>query len=222
MAPARSVGWAFFPLDEQLGLRGGGLSPRGEEVLVRLSTWMPFEDARELLQEMVGIRVSKATARRMTLACGKAQLAVDEAQQERLEQEMPQAPAGAEKQALSGDGAMVHLVGGEWVEVKTLASLEVTRNKRGEVCTQHLSYFSRLSDAASECRKQRSSNRIGGGWNGQGRCAPCKMERSGCKGWWTTTVRMRSVFWTLPMPPNISVRSARECERQEADCRRAG
>jgi hypothetical protein len=44
---------------------------------------------------------------------------------------------------------MVHLVGGEWVEVKTLALGEVTRNKRGEVCTQHLSYFSSPSDAAS-------------------------------------------------------------------------
>src|SRR6266705_1764300 len=44
---------------------------------------------------------------------------------------------------------MVHLVGGEWVEVKTLALGEVTRNRRGEVCTQYLSYCSRLSDAAS-------------------------------------------------------------------------
>ena len=44
---------------------------------------------------------------------------------------------------------MVHLVGGEWVEVKTVALGEVTRNKRGEVYTQDLSYFSRLSDAAS-------------------------------------------------------------------------
>jgi hypothetical protein len=152
MAPARSAGQAFFPLDEQLGLLGGGLSPRGEEVLVRLSSWMPFEDARELLQEVVGIRVSKATARRLTLACGQAQLAVEEAQQERLQQEVPPAPAGAEKQAMSGDGAMVHLVGGEWAEVKTLALGEVARKKSGEACTQHLSYFSRLSDASSFAR----------------------------------------------------------------------
>lgn len=147
MAPVLPVGWAFFPLDEQLGLLSGGLTPRGEETLVRLSTWMPFEQARELLQDLVGMRVSKATARRVTLATGEAALAVCEAQVEQLEQEAPQAPAGAEKQALSGDGAMVHLVGGEWVEVKTLALGEVSRNKRGEVCTQHLSYFSRLADA---------------------------------------------------------------------------
>ena len=44
---------------------------------------------------------------------------------------------------------MVHLVGGEWVEVKTLAIGEATRNRREEVCTQQLSYCSRLCDAAS-------------------------------------------------------------------------
>ena len=114
---------------------------------MRLSTWMPFEQAREVLQDLVGMRVSKATARRMTLATGEAQLSVCEAQVAQLKQEAPQAPAGAEKQLLSGDGAMVHLVGGEWVEVKTLALGEVSRNKRGEVCTQHLSYFSRLAEA---------------------------------------------------------------------------
>jgi hypothetical protein len=127
----------------------GGLTPRGEETLVRLSTWMPFEPAQELLQDLLGVQVSKATARRATLATGEARLSVCEAEVERLKQEVPQAPAGADKQALSGDGAFVHLVGGEWVEVKTLAIGEVTRNRRGEVCTQHLSYCSRLSDAAS-------------------------------------------------------------------------
>jgi hypothetical protein len=111
MVPALLVGSAFFPLDERLGLLSGGLTPRGEETLVRLSTWMPFEQARELLQDLVGLRVSKATARRMTLTTGEAQLSVCETQVEQLKQEAPQVPAGAEKQLLSGDGAMVHLVG---------------------------------------------------------------------------------------------------------------
>jgi hypothetical protein len=141
------VGWAFSPLDEQLGLLSGGLTPRGEETLTRLSTWMPYESARELLGDLLGVRVSKATARRATLHAGKAALAVGEAEGERLKQETPPVSVGVEKQAMSGDGAFVHLVGGEWVEVKTLAIGEVTRNRRGEVCTQHLSYFSRLSDA---------------------------------------------------------------------------
>src|SRR6266852_8925279 len=131
MEPARPVGWAFFPLDEELGLLGGGLTPRGQETLARLASWMPFEPARELLEELVGVQVSKATARRATLATGAAALAVCEAEVERLQQEVLQAPAGADKQAMSGDGAFVHLVGGEWVEVKTLTIGEVTRTKRG-------------------------------------------------------------------------------------------
>jgi hypothetical protein len=149
MAPARPVGSVFSPLDEQLGLVSGGVTPRAEQTLVRLASWMSFEAAQELLHDLLGIQVSKATARRATLASGEAQLSVCEQQEEWLKREMPPAPAGADKQALSGDGAMVHLVGGEWVEAKTLALGEVTRNTRGEVCTQHLSYFSRLSEATS-------------------------------------------------------------------------
>ena len=149
MGPALPVGSVFSPLDEKLGLLSGGLTPRGEETLTRLSTWMPYESARELLADVLGMRVSKASARRATLATGEAALAVWEAEVERLKQEAPQAPVGAEKQAMSGDGAMVHLVGGEWAEVKTLALGEVTRNRRGEVCTHHLSYCSRLGDVAS-------------------------------------------------------------------------
>jgi hypothetical protein len=108
---------------------------------------MPFEQARELLQDLLGMQVCKATARRATLQTGQAALAVCKAEVERLKQEVPQAPAGADKQAMSGDGAFVHLVGGEWVEVKTLTIGEVTRNKRGEVCIRQVSSFSRLADA---------------------------------------------------------------------------
>jgi len=116
-------------------------------MLVRLASWMPFEQAREFLQDLVGIQVSKATARRATLATGEAALVVCEGEVERLKQEVPQAPGGADQQLLSADGAMVHLVGGEWAEVKTLVMGEVTRTKRGEVCTRQISSFSRLAEA---------------------------------------------------------------------------
>ena len=149
MAPVLHAGWAFFPLDEQLGLVSGGLTPRGEEILTRLSTWMPYESARELLQELVGVQVSKATARRVTLQTGQAALVEWEAEVDRLQQEVPPAPVGGEKQVMSADGAMVHLVGGEWAEVKTLALGEVTRTTTGEVRTEHLSYCSRMTDATS-------------------------------------------------------------------------
>ena len=81
-------GRLFSPLDEQLGLTSGGLTPRGEETLARLASWMPFEQAQNLLQDLVGIQVSKATARRATLATGEAALVVYEGEVERLKQEL--------------------------------------------------------------------------------------------------------------------------------------
>jgi hypothetical protein len=147
MARARPVGWAFFPLDEQLGLLATGVTPRAEETLVRLASWMSFADAQELLHDLLGIRVSTATARRATLVTGTAALAVCEQQEERLKQELPPVPAGAEKQALSADGAFVPLVAGAWAEVKSLTLAAVTRDTHGEVCLEQVSSFSRLLDA---------------------------------------------------------------------------
>ena len=108
---------------------------------------MPFEAAQELLQDLLGVRVSKATARRATLATGEAGLAVWEREEERLKQEAPQAPEGGDTQAMSGDGAFVLLVDGQWVEVKTLTIGEVTRNSHGEVCIEQISSCSRVADA---------------------------------------------------------------------------
>src|SRR5438874_10950906 len=103
MEPAPLVGEAFFPLDEQLGLLSGGLTPRAEETLVRLASWMPYAQAQELLSDLVGIQVSKATTRRATLDTGEAALSLDEAEVERLKKALPQAPRGADKQQLSAD-----------------------------------------------------------------------------------------------------------------------
>src|SRR5579863_2918926 len=149
MGPALSVGRAFFPLDEELGLLSGGLTPRGEEMLVRLSSWMPYEPAHQLLSDVLGIQVSKATTRRATLAAGRASLAVDEQEEERLKQEGPETAApGVAQQLMSADGAFVPLVDGAWGEVKTLVIGEVTRNADGDICTHHLSAFSRLTSAS--------------------------------------------------------------------------
>jgi hypothetical protein len=147
MAPARRVGWAFFPLDEQLALGSAGVTPRAEETLVRLASWMPFAAAQELLHDLLGVQVSKATARRATEASGEAALAVCEREEQRLKQEAPPAPSGADKQAMSGDGAFVQLVGGQWVEVKSLTLGEVTRDAHAEVCLEQISTFSRHAEA---------------------------------------------------------------------------
>src|SRR5690242_14939604 len=48
-APAQPVGRGFFPLDEELALGSGGLTPQAEDGLVRLSTWLPLGRAAQLL-----------------------------------------------------------------------------------------------------------------------------------------------------------------------------
>ena len=52
MGSDQNVDRGFFPLDKELELLAGGLTPRGYEDLVRLSSWMPFERAVELMEDM--------------------------------------------------------------------------------------------------------------------------------------------------------------------------
>ncbi len=144
-------GVGIFPLDEELQLLRGGLTPRLEEELTHLGAWMPFEKAREMMRRMRGVEVSEATVRRHVEENGAAYVAVQEAEVERIEQELPEAPAGPEKQLLSVDGAMVPLVGGEGAEVKTLVvgviGEPVSEGGEQKVHAQELSYFSRLMEA---------------------------------------------------------------------------
>ena len=147
MESVRCVGRGFFPLDEELGLVPGGLTPSGEENLVRLSSWMPFERAVEMLADMQGIRVSPSVSRRSSESAGAAYAELQKEEVERLEKETPAAPPGAEKLQMSADGAMVPLLHGQWAEVRTLVIGEVQPavQERGEwvVHTRNLSYFSR-------------------------------------------------------------------------------
>ncbi len=61
----------FFPLDEELGLVPGRFTPRLQESLTRLGTWMPFRHAAEELEFFTGVAVSEATARRVTERAGQ-------------------------------------------------------------------------------------------------------------------------------------------------------
>ena len=147
------MGPVFFPLDEELGLLAGGLTPRLYEQLVRLGTWIPsFEQAAEMLADFTdGSRVDEATARRDTEKAGAAYVEIQEHEVERLEKELPPAVQGPAKLVLSADGAMVPLVGGEWAEVKTavIGEPEPGMGEKGEtvVHLHNLSYFSRLTDS---------------------------------------------------------------------------
>ena len=158
MRCVQPAGAGFSPLDRELGLLVGELSPTLEEGLVRLATWMPFEVAVGELEFFWRIAVSEATARRHAYAAGGAYVAVQAAEVERIEREQPAVPPGPAVQQVSADGAMVPLVGGEWAEVKTLAigTVEPPRlnPKSGEqeVQTSDWSYFSRLTDAETFTR----------------------------------------------------------------------
>jgi hypothetical protein len=127
------------------------LTPRLQESVVRLGTWLPFAQAAEALTFVTGVTVAAATVRRLTEGAGAVDEAVQTAAVDTLERELPAGPPGPRVQLLSVDGAMVPVQHGEWAEVKTLAlgvgSAPV--EERGEWVgqTEERSYFSRLADA---------------------------------------------------------------------------
>jgi hypothetical protein len=144
------VGRGFSPLDEELELLPGSLTPTLVEGLTRLGAWMPFEQAAKLLGDFWRVPVSESTARRQTEALGAAYAAVQTAEVERLEREQPAAPAGPAVQQLSVDGAFVPLVGGQWGEVKLLTlgtvGAAVWEEDEWRVHAHDLSYFGRMTD----------------------------------------------------------------------------
>jgi hypothetical protein len=156
MGCARTVKRDFSPLDEELGLLPGTLTPSLQQDLVRLGTWMPFGRAVSELAHFRHSEVSKSTVRRLTEAAGAAYVCVQNEEVTRIERELPLPPAGPQQQFLSVDGAMVPLVGGEWAEVKTMVIGEVLPPKlvKGEqlIQTSRHSYFSRLTDATTFTR----------------------------------------------------------------------
>ncbi len=151
MRSAPRVTRGFFPLDEELELLPGALTPSLVESLVRLGAWLPFAPAAAMLGHVSKVTVSEATARRRTEQAGAAYVAVQTAQVEALEREGPPAPDGPAVQQLSVDGAMVPLVGGRWGEVKLLVlgtvGTPVWEDDAWRVHTGEVSYFGRMTDA---------------------------------------------------------------------------
>lgn len=151
MACARNVKRGFSPLDEELGLLPGALTPSLQEDIVRLGTWMPFRRVVGEMQHFRHTDVSKSTVERLTETAGAAYVAIQTNAVEEIERTLPAPPPGPAQQFLSVDGAMVPLVGGEWAEVRTLVIGDVLPPQRvkGEqvVRTANHSYFSRMIDA---------------------------------------------------------------------------
>ena len=154
MGFARPVAPGFFPLDEELALLPGNLTPRLHEALVRLSIQQPsFAKAAAEFTFFTGATVHADTGRRRTEAAGSVLLAHETAEAARILREHPASPPGPDTLVLSVDGAMVPLVGGQWREVRTLAVGEVQPPRATPdgvlIQTTNLSYFSRLSDSTS-------------------------------------------------------------------------
>jgi hypothetical protein len=145
------VGRAFFPLDDELELLPGTLTPSLQEDLVHLGTWLPFGKAAQQLRRFRQTDVSRPTAERVTEAAGAAYVAWQLAEVARIERELPAPPAGPAQLFMSVDGALIPIVGGEWAEVKTLVigAVEPAKVVHGEtvIRTAEHSYFSRLTDS---------------------------------------------------------------------------
>lgn len=143
--------WGFSPLDEELALLPGHLTSTLARWLVRLSAWMPFTHAAALLGEFAHTSVSDATAQRTSFAAGAAYVELQTAATQHILNALPSSEVTPERFVVSVDGAMVPLVGGEWAEVKTLVvgepRLHPDRDGIPSVRTEHLSSFSRLTDA---------------------------------------------------------------------------
>jgi hypothetical protein len=146
MWSAPTVEQVFFPLDERLGLLPTCYSPFLVEAMVRLGTRLPFAQVAEEFASLFGVSVSPDTVRRLTEEAGAIQVAIEQRELERLEQEAPAERAGPAVQQVSADGAMVHLVGGSWTEVRTTAIGTVVQYGE-EVRATELSYFSRHCSA---------------------------------------------------------------------------
>lgn len=150
MPAARPVGPGFSPLDEELGLLPGALTPTLQAHLSRLGARLSFAEAASELGHLKGVTVAAATARRRTEADGAVYAALQDTDAARVVATAPPPPVGPPVQQLSVDGAMVPLRDGSWREVRTLAIGTVVPGRQvGTVRCDDLSYFSRLADAAT-------------------------------------------------------------------------
>lgn len=141
---------AFFPLDDELALLPGQLTPQVHAWLARLASWMPFAAATSLLSDLVRVSVSDTTTRRLTETAGSFLVAHQTAAANDLLTACRLPEPSSASLLVSADGAMVPLVAGEWAEVKTLAIGEIPPRAealQSEVHTHAHSYFSRLCDA---------------------------------------------------------------------------
>lgn len=117
---------------------------------------MPYSHAQDEVEKSKYVRVGEKTVRDTTVKSGRASEMVAQEEVKELERLAPEPTSKPEKVLFSNDGAFIHLVTGEWREVKTLAigefDTETNRQGEEEVKTTDISYFSRTYTAREfEC-----------------------------------------------------------------------
>ena len=158
--PAQAAEQVFFPLDEQLQLQPGSLTPLQLDHLVNFATFQSFGKAVKMMIGHHGVYVSASTSRRQTEDIGSfAELVQNEQAKAKLKEKNPKAERNgksktASKLVISNDGSYISLRGKVWAEVKTMALGEVEENKRRskqrpsqEVKMTNITYFSRMTDS---------------------------------------------------------------------------
>src|SRR4051812_38243711 len=102
MLSARPVGPGFSPLDDELGLLSGDLTPRLQEGLARLSAQLPsFAKAAAEFAFWTQVEVDRTSARRITEAAGATAVAIQTAAAEHILQAHPLPPPGPAQLVLS-------------------------------------------------------------------------------------------------------------------------
>lgn len=150
----------FSPLDEQLGLQPGSLTPLQLQHLTHFASLHSFGQAAKMLKQHHGVQVSASTSRRQTEELAASAEAVQNEQalatlgQKNTTPKKEGVPKEPVKQVISSDGSYISLRGKVWAEVKTVLVGEVQENTcpskerpHQEVKTVNISYFSRLSEA---------------------------------------------------------------------------
>lgn len=140
-----SVGQAFFPLDEELGLLVGRYTPRLQETIARWGSDKTFGKTVKEVARCFHTAVSEATCRRVTYRSGEAAEAFVRMTVEELEKKAPDPTAAPETLLVSADGSFIRLTTGEWREVKSVAVGEfgVVGEDKQAVKTTDISYFTR-------------------------------------------------------------------------------
>jgi len=153
MEYAPSAERVFSPLDEELELLPGKLAPRQYEHVVHLASFMPFEKAAQMMEEIVWVQTDQEAIRRLTEQAGSWMEAAQTEEIETTSEPEEVSEESPERRVISPDGAMVSLVHNQWVETRTVAigEPEERRNAQGEreIHVINLSYFSRLADAST-------------------------------------------------------------------------